>query len=77
MISILSLLYNECSKLEKYFITNSIKGHKKGRELHSCLPLFFNLNLNYEKSNVFGSKYANYNNTLVTLTCFCSLVIII
>lgn len=50
MISILSLLYNECSKLEKYFITNSIKGHKKKEENFTVVfPYFFNLNLNYEK----------------------------
>ena len=33
-------------------------------------PYFFNLNLNYEKSNVFKSKDANYLNTLVTQTEF-------
>ena len=50
MISILSLLYNECSKLEKIFHNQLYKKDiKKEENFTVVFPYFFNLNLNYEK----------------------------
>ena len=41
------------TKLGINFLFMQQKGNKKGRELRSCLPLLFNLNLNYEKIECF------------------------